>query len=120
MKFLITSAVLILAIPFSVCANDGEADPFSGFIKFEKYHSAYEVNADGTYTEANDTIIAILTEQGVKYATQADISYSESMTEAVISSAYTLKKDGRRVEVPAANIQERAAVAGGGHPYGAI
>ncbi len=51
---------------------------------------------------------------------QLRISYSESLAEAQILSACTLKKDGRRIDVPAANIQEREGVATGGPMFSDI
>lgn len=121
MKLLVAITLLIsVLIPFGVCADEGKGEPFSGFIKYVKYHADFEVNSDGTYVETGDLIVGVLTDEGVDSANQTDISYSESLEEAEILSAYTLKKDGRRIDVPAANIQERAAVAGGGPMYSDI
>lgn len=120
MKLITTVVLLILVFSFGVCADEGKTKPFSGNIKYEKYYVDYEVNANGTYTENHDIVIAVLTDEGVKSANQEDISYSESLEEIVNLSAYTLKKDGMRIDVPADNIQERAAVAGGGPMYSDI
>jgi len=113
MKFLITIALLISVIPFGVNADEGKPETFSGLFKYEKYHAHYEVNSDGTHAATHEILVDVLTDEGVKSANQAGFSYSESLEEAVILSAYTLKKDGRRIDVPPLNIQDRAAVAGG-------
>lgn len=109
----IAVAITLAFVPTGINADEGKAS-FSGHFKIEKYHKEYDVRADGTYTAIHDTLIHVLTEEGVKSANQAGFVYSESLDETEILSAYTLKKDGRRVEAPAANIQEREAVSGGG------
>lgn len=108
-----------LCVPGSGAAEDKPA-PFSGNIKFEKYYSDYDVNADGTYTLVREVRIAVLTEQGIKAANHTGFSYSTSLDELQILSACTLKKDGRRIDVPAENIQEREAVAEGGPMFSDI
>jgi transglutaminase-like putative cysteine protease len=119
-KILVIVALSVAIIPVGVKAEDSKSSPYNGNFKFQKYHANYDVNADGTHTETHDNIIDVLTEEGVKSANQVDISYSESLQEVAILSAYTLKKDGHRIDVPPANIQERAAVAGGGPMYSDI
>ena len=119
-RVLITMVLLVVVISFGVSADEGKSVKFSGIYKYEKYHATYDVNADGTHVETHDIIIGVLTEEGVKSANQAEVSYSESLENAVILSAYTIKKDGRRIEVASSNIQERAAVAGGGPMYSDI
>lgn len=115
-----TALIAAIFIASRAGAEDGKAEAFMGHIKYEKFHSDYDVNADGTYTLVHDTLIDVLTEQGVKYANQTKLSYSESLDEAVILSAYTLKKDGRRIDVPPSNIQDREAVSGGGPMFSDI
>jgi len=50
--------------------------------------------------------LKVLTDQGVSEANEASISFSDRLQVAEILSAYTLKKDGRRVDVPPSNFQE--------------
>lgn len=120
MKTLFVVALIISAISSSVGADVDKSVPYSGNIKYEKYHVNYDVNGDGTHTETDKVIIDILTEEGAKSANQLNISYSDSLEDVVILSAYTLKKDGHRIDVPPANVQERAAVARGGPMYSDI
>jgi len=98
-------ALLAVVIPFGVSADEGKSVKFFGNSKYEKYYANYDVNTDGTHVETHDVIIKVLTEEGVKSANQAEVSYSESLEDAVIRAAYTIKKDGRRVEVASSNIQ---------------
>ena len=116
---LFVTLALTLAAAFAAKA-EGDPAPFSGNIAVEKYHKNYEVNPDGSYVLTCDLIYSVLTEEGAKAANHAGLSYSTSLDETEILSAYTLKKDGRRVDVPAANIQEREAVAGGGPMFSDI
>lgn len=120
MKTLVVMALIFAVISPGAGAEDGKTGSFSGYIKFERYHIDYEVNSDGTYSVTIDTLINVLTEQGVKSANHAGFSFSDSLDEAVILSACTLKQDGRRIDVPPSNIQEREAVAGGGPMFSDI
>ncbi len=120
MKFFFTVVFLVLFAPLCVNAADDVSGSFEGFLKYEKNYSDYAVNADGTHTETHEVVIKVLTDAGVEYANQVEIGYSKSLNEVEILSAYTLKKDGRRIDVPASNIQERAAVSGGGPMYSDI
>jgi len=120
MKFFLTLLFLTLTVPLPVMAAENASQPFEGFIKYAKDYTDYVVNADGTHTETHDVVITVLTDAGVDYANQVEIGYSESLNEVKILSAYTLKKDGRRIDVPERNIQERAALSGGGPLYSDI
>jgi hypothetical protein len=71
----------------------------------ERYRADYVVHADGTYTERRELVVRVLSEEGVRIAGQAVLVFSESLQEAKILSAYTLKKNGKRIDVPAADIE---------------
>lgn len=114
------SLILSLMILFSIGPCISFAEEFSGFTKYIKFHVDYEVNPDGTYVETNEIVQAVLTEEGIEYANQVNLSYSESLEKIEIISAHTIKKDGTRIEVPVKNIQEREAIAGGGPAYSDI
>ncbi len=120
MKFVLTVIFLALFAPLSLNAAEGGSKSFDGFISYAKNYSDYVVNPDGTHTETHEVIINVLTDSGVDFANQVDIGYSESLNDVKILSAYTLKKDGKRIDVPARNIQERAAMSGGGPMYSDI
>lgn len=113
-SILFVALALALTWTIGAGADDGKSAPYSGDIKAEKFHLEYEVNPDGSFTATYELINGVLREEGVKKANHSDLIYSTSIDELVILSAYTLKKSGQRIEVPASNIQEREAVAGGG------
>jgi len=105
-------AGLVMALMFSIIATSCYADeskppPFSGYSKYVWYRSHYEVNADGTDVETHEWALKVLSEQGISDATVGSVDYSGSLQDAEITSAYTLKADGRRINVPAANFQEQ-------------
>lgn len=96
--------IFVAAIPDR--ADQPAAQGFSGYTKYVWYRSHYQVNADGTDTETHDWALKVLSQQGITDANQASVDYSDSLQDAEIIAAYTLKADGRRINVPAANFQE--------------
>ncbi|QSX77539.1 DUF3857 domain-containing transglutaminase family protein [Agrilutibacter solisilvae] len=55
--------------------------------------------------EDREWAVQIVKEQAVDYMKDTSISYSTSIQKADVISAYTLKADGRRIDVPKANFQ---------------
>jgi transglutaminase-like putative cysteine protease len=93
-------------IPRSLsAATDAQAAPFAGYAKYVRYRADYQVNSDGTDVETREWAMKVLTEQGVAMANQASVSFSDRLQNAEIVSAYTLKADGRRIDVPPTNFQ---------------
>ncbi len=102
---LIVAAALLLHL-FRARANADNAEPFAGFTKYVRYHVHYDVNADGTDVETCEWAMKVLTDKGVALANHGSVSFSDRLQNAEILSAYTLKKDGRRVDVLPSNFQE--------------
>ncbi len=100
------AAVGCLLSPLLAHAVESPSKPFAGFTKYVRYRAHYDVNADGTHVETHDWALKVLADQGVSFANQASISFSDRLQTAEILSAYTLKKDGRRIDVPPTNFQE--------------
>lgn len=119
-RWLCALAIVFSSLAFNAFAGEEKSAPFSGYVKFDKYHADFDVNPDGTFTVVRDSVLEVLSEEGIKIANHTGFSYSESLAEAQILSASTLKKDGRRIEVPAANIQDREGVAAGGPMFSDI
>ncbi len=94
-----------LVHPNDVRADGAKSAPFVGYTKYVRYRADYRVNADGTDVATLEWALKVLTEQGVGVANQASVSFSDRLQDAEILSAYTLKADGRRIEVPATNFQ---------------
>lgn len=70
-----------------------------------KYHTTYVINGDGTATETRDYAITILKESAIGWAKRAHVSHSTSAQKAEVLHAYTLKPDGRRIDVSKDNYQ---------------
>jgi len=77
----------------------------TGHVRFLKFQADYRVNADATYTVVRETAYRLLTESALVSSGKMPISYSSKLEDVEILEAYTLKKDGRRVDVGAAGIQ---------------
>lgn len=75
------------------------------FAKTERYNIEYAVNADGSFVESREWAVKVVKEQAVDHLKQASISYSTSIQKADVVAAYTLKADGRRIDVPKSNFQ---------------
>lgn len=100
----VTSILLVAAAAFGA-GTAAAAKPDEQPLRIEREHHRYTVNADGSYTETVETAIKVLKEVGVGAAKDSSIGYSTSIQKADILSAYTLKPDGRKIEVPAGNFQ---------------
>ncbi len=84
-----------------------KAEPFQGFTKYEWYRAHYDVNPDGTHVEEQSWAMKVLTEQGISEANQVAVTFSDRLEKVDFLSAYTLKKDGQRINVPASNFQDQ-------------
>src|SRR5271167_2105653 len=103
-RILFVAAALSLG-SFVARAADTKKD-FAGYTKYVWYHAHYDVNADGTHVETTSWALKVLGEQGVARAQEASVSVSDSLEELEILSAYTLKADGRKINVPPTNYQD--------------
>ena len=63
-----------------------------------------EVQSDGSYVETRELIYRILNEQGARWLRQVNLSYTQGYQSYAISAAYTLKKDGTRIDVERRNM----------------
>ena len=103
-SLLFAAAVALLTPPLAR-AHDAKQD-FAGYTKYAWYHAHYDVNPDGTHVETISWALQVLAEQGVERAQEASISVSDRLEKMEILSAYTLKKDGRKINVPPNNFQD--------------
>jgi len=74
-------------------------------IEFAYYNISYKINADGSYTEERARATKVLKQRALEGAKEITIGYSTSIQKADVLEAYTLKADGRRIEVPKSNYQ---------------
>lgn len=86
-------------------------------LQIERDSVAYTVAADGSYVEVRETETSVLKDTALAWAKDASVSYSTSVQSAEIVAAYTLKPDGRRIDVPPGNYQvNRSGGQGGDSP----
>ncbi len=67
--------------------------------RFERFYVNYTILADGTHTEEREIATKILDKRAVLFAKQGYLGYSTSVQKADVLDAYTLKADGRRLDV---------------------
>jgi hypothetical protein len=68
-------------------------------LEIMREHADYLVEPNGSYTVKQDVIVRILSPQGLQIMKQAAVSYMEGYQDADILQAYTLKPDGKRIDV---------------------
>ncbi|WP_244111288.1 DUF3857 domain-containing protein [Burkholderia gladioli] len=71
----------------------------------------YDVHADGSYTKDVTELDRIDTEQGVREGGESSLGYSTSLQALEIVEAYTLTRDGRRIDVTPDQIREQQSPA---------
>ena len=96
----LVAIILSIYIPIAHAASD---------IVIEKSSKVVELNADGTFSQTNELMVRLVSEQGAKGMGQVPLAYSESLQTMDIVEAYTLKPDGTRLNVPADKIFTQAA-----------
>jgi len=59
-----------------------------------------ELAADGTYIETQETAARVLDARGIEALHERKLAYTQSFEAMEVTSAYTLKADGKRIDVP--------------------
>lgn len=67
-------------------------------------HVAIDIAADGSYVADREEVYRVFDENGVKLLRQRRMYYTQDYETLEIREAYTLKPDGRRIDVPPADI----------------
>ena len=82
-----------------------ELKPYSPAWKYHVHHVDVDVAPDGGTTTKYETVYTILAESAIDSLRQQSISYHEHDGTLENVVAYTLKKDGTRIDIPATNVQ---------------
>ena len=98
-------ALLIVALLACTPAHAGKGDPVDLDVRYGRVYNSYVINADGTATETYNWSMTVLKDSALEWAKSTSISYSTSAQRAEVLEAYTLKADGRRIDVPKDNYQ---------------
>lgn len=106
MRPLPAAATLLFSIV--ACAAAAASEPAKELdlqTRVEHYATTFVVKPGGAFTEEREWKLRVLKEPAVEEAKQASIGYSTSIQTADVLEAYTLKADGRRIDVPKDNYQ---------------
>lgn len=103
MKLALASFLAALVMCCPALAATG--DPLDLQTRFGYYHASFVVNEDGTAVESHEWSKTVLKETAVDSVKSASVSYSTSAQKAEVVAAYTLKANGRRIDVPKNNYQ---------------
>jgi hypothetical protein len=101
----IVFASFFTALLFCSPAQAAAGDPLELQTRFDYYNANYYINADGTAVESHEWSKTVLKETALESAKSASVSYSTSAEKAEVVAAYTLKADGKRINVPKDNYQ---------------
>ncbi len=71
----------------------------------KRWHADYRVDRDGRHDETITMQLGVVHESGLEQVKTYSFSYSTSIQTGEVLEAYTLKKDGRKLPVPADNYQ---------------
>ncbi len=85
-------------------------------LRFKEYKVRYELRDDASYQAHYSWDMQVLNQRGVEQARQYSIRHSASVETSKVNGAYTIKPDGRRVEVPSGNYQMTANTGVKGKP----
>jgi transglutaminase-like putative cysteine protease len=103
MKFAMATLVAAASLSSSLPAVSAEALDLQ--TRFGRYYTNVVVNEDGTAVESSEWSMTVLKESAIERAKRASVGFSTSAQKADVVAAYTLKADGRRLEVPKDNYQ---------------
>ena len=81
------------------------AKPYTPGWKYRTYHVRTDVAADGTTTTHYELAYTALAESALQSLNDQNITYHEHDGRLEDVVAYTLKQDGKRLEVPETNVQ---------------
>src|SRR5579863_7527550 len=99
------AATALLLNSYPTRAADAKKD-FAGYTKYVWYRAHYDVNPDGTHVETKSWAVKVLSDQGLSSANHGSVSFSDRLETVSDIAAYTLKKDGHKIDVPAGNYQD--------------
>jgi len=91
--------ILFLTSPLLLAGRGAEAAEAAPPFEVLKSHVEVEVQDNGSFVESRQVVERALTESGAKALRQITLSYTQGYQRLEIAAAYTLKKDGRRIDV---------------------
>lgn len=86
-------------------ASAATGEPLDLQTRFGRYYVTFFINEDGTAVESHEWSQTVLKESALEQSKRASVGFSTSAQKADVIAAYTLKVDGRRIDVPKDNYQ---------------
>jgi transglutaminase-like putative cysteine protease len=79
-------------------------------VRYTQFHVTHVVHDDGTSTEHREWRMVVQQAQALEWAKTSTIHHSTSVQQVEVLQAYTLKADGRRIDVPKGNYQVQTSL----------
>ncbi len=98
-------AALLMVVGLGASGAAVAADAPAPTWKLEKREARIDIQADGSTTAHYDLAYTVLAESAIERLNEQVISYHERSAKLSEVVAYTRKADGKRIDVPATNIQ---------------
>lgn len=98
-------AAILVTVVLSCVLPARAAEPLDLQTRFGRFHTDIVIQADGTAVETVEWSKTILKQSALESAKEASIAFSTSAQTGEIVAAYTLKPDGRRIDVRKDNFQ---------------
>ncbi len=103
--------LVVAALCCLLLAGAARADDTDPSLVIERYVQHFVVNPDGSYQMTVDNVKSIAQQRAVQAHSQYYISYNRTLDEVSAISAYTRKRDGRRIAVGADQIKDQQEAA---------
>jgi transglutaminase-like putative cysteine protease len=100
-KIVLGCAVALIAVDSLYAQEEGSSDDAVRIVRID---AAYDINSDGTATIVVERAMSPLKQSAVNALGQQTVSFQDNMDEVEILEAYTLKQDGKRLDVTADRI----------------
>lgn len=97
----------LAALTLACLAARASEDATDRSLVREKELQNFTINADGSYVELTERVILVNEERAAAGAAQQTIGYNGASSRLEVVSAHTLKADGSRLAVDAANIKDQ-------------
>lgn len=102
-------ALILMTAIAPVCAAHPSAS--GADVRVLRFDADVRITHSGAYTDRQAQVIEALTRTGARALNPFQEEYSKSMATLKVLSAYIVKPNGQRVEIPAADVVERPAPA---------
>jgi transglutaminase-like putative cysteine protease len=89
-----------LGLLAGAAAAQAAPSPSPAPLEITKEHVDTEVSADGSYVETREESYRILSAQGLQFLHERQLFYTEGYETLDVRAAYTLKADGKRIDIP--------------------